>query len=636
MEKKVAFSPEDERNLNPQLLPPLVRSSVSSPGRQLASSLAGAALTGVSAVLLSSVGVGSSVSDVRTGALGLLFGVAASAASHGVSASHSQAQISQSKVLHDVNYSQAKDMQHVNYSQAKVMHLANFRQAQDLHEEELLREAEQHVQDITAQLRESQKEADRDLWEQLNLQKESMMTIAALCLAATFDMAVQGKVPADAPSTLWLTDRLNLLDAYYFCLAMSIAMHFSSILAGLESVNRMSSFMVFRIASQQKTLRKLRGTMMNQLKQLENEHAIKLQLKQLEDEHELRPQPAPEEKEEELTRKREQTFGVKKKLKDMREQFSNLLYQQPMLIFNRRAIGRGKHVSDFGDWFYFDGSSSLSQLNVLLFKAGIVFLVAAIGIYVEAHLRADGATTDEATSDEACMIFWIVTPVCVVVGFFIEVYHVVFPPAPSLRSLIDGDDNEDIKTMSYEYGGGAMTSCAKTSCCRKAFDPITATSVNVMESINAGEKLFDALDQNKDLKLSFYEIVEVFHGTDADLGEAKKIKLATTKELLEKHPMIEAVIPRVLKILAGRSLKDKSDAKEKKLYSDVVSEVKKGMKMLVQLEGWSGTKGGVIDEFVKNRESNRAERERKGVVEFGVEKEEFKNIFQEAVLHLAY
>jgi hypothetical protein len=32
--------------------------------------------------------------------------------------------------------------------------------------EELEREAEQHLQEVTAQLREAQKEADGDLWEQ--------------------------------------------------------------------------------------------------------------------------------------------------------------------------------------------------------------------------------------------------------------------------------------------------------------------------------------------------------------------------------------------------------------------------------------------------------------------------------------
>ena len=47
------------------------------------------------------------------------------------------------------------------------------------HREEMNVEALQHLQGITGALRENQKEADRDLWEQRTTQYQTMMTVGA-------------------------------------------------------------------------------------------------------------------------------------------------------------------------------------------------------------------------------------------------------------------------------------------------------------------------------------------------------------------------------------------------------------------------------------------------------------------------
>ena len=78
-------------------------------------------------------------------------------------------------------------------------------------------------QDMTSQLRESQKEADRDLWEQQNTEKQNTMTVAALFLAGAFAMAVEGQLPADTRDLL-LIPFIPLVEAYYFMLALCISM----------------------------------------------------------------------------------------------------------------------------------------------------------------------------------------------------------------------------------------------------------------------------------------------------------------------------------------------------------------------------------------------------------------------------
>jgi K+-sensing histidine kinase KdpD len=78
-------------------------------------------------------------------------------------------------------------------------------------------------QDITSQIRESQKEADRDLWEQQNTEKQNIMTVAALFMAGAFALAVEGQLPANT-GNLMILPFIAVVDAYYFMLAFCISM----------------------------------------------------------------------------------------------------------------------------------------------------------------------------------------------------------------------------------------------------------------------------------------------------------------------------------------------------------------------------------------------------------------------------
>ena len=57
---------------------------------------------------------------------------------------------------------------------------------------------------MTTQLREAQKEADGDLWEQENIRVQTLMTNAALFLAGSFTLLLEGDMPLEAHSRLLL------------------------------------------------------------------------------------------------------------------------------------------------------------------------------------------------------------------------------------------------------------------------------------------------------------------------------------------------------------------------------------------------------------------------------------------------
>lgn len=90
------------------------------------------------------------------------------------------------------------------------------------------------TQDITSQIRESQKEADRDLWEQQNTEKQNIMTVAALFMAGAFALAVEGQLPANT-GNLMILPFIAVVDAYYFMLAFCISMVSQSFFANLQN-----------------------------------------------------------------------------------------------------------------------------------------------------------------------------------------------------------------------------------------------------------------------------------------------------------------------------------------------------------------------------------------------------------------
>ena len=117
------------------------------------------------------------------------------------------------------------------------------------------------MQDVTTQLRESQKEADRDLWEQQNNQMQSVMMVGALLLAGAFQLCVEGQLPPHSGNLLLLEKLLpnedgpRLVVVYYFAVGGALSLLLMSILSAVIFTTRMSRYMFARTFKQQRTLR---------------------------------------------------------------------------------------------------------------------------------------------------------------------------------------------------------------------------------------------------------------------------------------------------------------------------------------------------------------------------------------------
>ena len=400
---------------------------------------------------------------------------------------------------------QAKTIYEREKTQAKELHQEALHTQRELHYRDLEREAEQHLQDMTNQLRESQKEADRDLWEQQNTEKQSSMTVAALFLGAAFLLAVEGKLPERTPCTegLYFVPSIPLMYAYYGCLGACIAFLFISIWSGMVVVKRMARFMLSRTAKQQETLR--------QLRELANKQLRELQLQASEKNFNARRFSA-----------RRLTNGLHDRLQQARHQFSEHLWEQPVLVMGWQPIGSGRHVASFQEWYLYDKVNAVANLNSKSFKLGTIFLIFALGIYEEGHLRS---CKEEEKPDNLAVVLllWAVLLSIVLPLFvYLEVVQIVFPTPFWRDTLIqNGRDNTQ---------RDLVDDCLREGRRRSLFAPLhqqsdhsckahllhrfryksTFETVNVEVIKVQGAKLFQAIDTNNDGELTAEEICDVF------------------------------------------------------------------------------------------------------------------------------
>ena len=253
------------------------------------------------------------------------------------------------------------------------------------------------MQDVTTQLRESQKEADRDLWEQQNNQMQSVMMVGALLLAGAFQLCVEGQLPPHSGNLLLLEKLLpnedgpRLVVVYYFAVGGALSLLLMSILSAVIFTTRMSRYMFARTFKQQRTLRELRKIAYTQLERMYND-----------------------EKGQESNRAETYT----RELKEMRKDFSRRLWGTPVLYSDWKKIqSGGRHIVGFEEWYEFNGDS-LFWITKNCFEGGAMFLMFAIGLYVEAHL-VNGDEDEEERSEVACAFFWafiVVTIACLLLS----------------------------------------------------------------------------------------------------------------------------------------------------------------------------------------------------------------------------
>lgn len=111
----------------------------------------------------------------------------------------------------------------------------------------------QHLQDVTNELREAQKEADRDLMDSRTERFQNLMTVSSLLLAGCFTLAVEGVLPED-PGQMPVFD-MNVVEVYYTLLAAALGLNWITILCSLRITDRISRYMAKIQESQQDILK---------------------------------------------------------------------------------------------------------------------------------------------------------------------------------------------------------------------------------------------------------------------------------------------------------------------------------------------------------------------------------------------
>ena len=285
---------------------------------------------------------------------------------------------------------------------ARQLHMDAKKQASQLSMQEIEIEAEQHMQDVTAQLRESQKEADRDLWEQQNNEKQTLMMVSALLLAGAFQLTVEGQLPPETGGLLLLSDvkwadSVLLVDVYYASVGCALSLLLISILSAMFFTARMSRYMLSRTDKQQETLKRLRMIAYDQLKGIYQKEDATATTQPREDLYEQ----------------------MKERLHQHRRNFSKRLWEQPVLVVPWNEINEGRHIVGFDDWYRYH-CSYISTLTDICFNLGACFLMLSLALYVEAHLRY-GDDEEEASSTIACIIFWICILVAIAMLLFFHI-----------------------------------------------------------------------------------------------------------------------------------------------------------------------------------------------------------------------
>ena len=115
-------------------------------------------------------------------------------------------------------------------------------QERALHDASLRVDHRLHFEGILADLREQDREADRDLWEQRTERFQLLLTVSSLLTAGGFALAVEGTLPPESDAVAPL---------HYFPLALGFGLQLCVILGCLSLTARFAEFMDLRVHKQQ-------------------------------------------------------------------------------------------------------------------------------------------------------------------------------------------------------------------------------------------------------------------------------------------------------------------------------------------------------------------------------------------------
>lgn len=150
----------------------------------------------------------------------------------------------------------------------RQQHAQALQQERRLHREALRVDHRLHFEGILATLREQDREADHDMWEQRTERFQMLMTVSSLLTAGSFALAVEGQLPAEpgcwdlhgSNTTDCLATSSELGDPvlmfevaalHYFLLGLGLGMQLVTIMGCLALTGRFAEFMDLRVQKQQ-------------------------------------------------------------------------------------------------------------------------------------------------------------------------------------------------------------------------------------------------------------------------------------------------------------------------------------------------------------------------------------------------
>lgn len=251
-------------------------------------------------------------------------------------------------------------------------HAASLSQERRLHEKAMRVDHRLHFEGILADLREQDREADRDLWEQRTERFQMLMTVSSLFTTGGFALAVEGQLPAD-PGCWDLSGsgeracgtsalHIEVAALHYVLLACGFGMQLCVVMGCLALTSRFAEFMDMRVQKQQ----------------LLNKDLRRVAVKMLGSDAE-RAGTSIDDDQETIAR------------------FEKVLRQQ-YVIETCDSGHSGRHIWNFNDW-YRQRCALLANLVEISFRLGMLGLLGAILTFVFAHLqRADPETSVQSSS----------------------------------------------------------------------------------------------------------------------------------------------------------------------------------------------------------------------------------------------
>ncbi|KAK3269606.1 hypothetical protein CYMTET_21961 [Cymbomonas tetramitiformis] len=391
---------------------------------------------------------------------------------------HHRRDILQNRLYHRQAYAQADRHHKEGLNFETEIYKQNWR----WHKESIIwgmNEAEAHLRQVINDMREAHKEADRDLFDQHNMQLQSLSTVSTLLLASGFALVVEGRLPAH-PGTLLDVDPEYVVIAYYASLGIAIVFMSTSLLCGIWLGDEMSTFMRKQTKQQQGQLKDLRRAAHDWNEALMNMHldagaeagaasdlrrapqdceaGAASDLRRAPQDCEAPATSAPGTQgraalDRSASRFEASAVGMEKlgEMKTKQKEFSEKLWEQTYIerkpsrfrparmmatgecMFEHQSSYFPKLVTSFQRWFELE-CRLLDWMIKLAFVLGTFMIMQALVFYVIAHLCGDEPDTGEAQSVTAALVFCSALALFLVMLCLMFAIKMLFPRNPEPKN----------------------------------------------------------------------------------------------------------------------------------------------------------------------------------------------------------